>query len=593
MIHALTIRSPVARGSLKNIECPALSDSYFLITSDMIPGVNTLADFPVPILADRKISYIGQGLALLVGTEEAVLEELASQIKISVEEEAPVFSGHEYKSDDIIVKRNYNHGELDRVLEQSDKVLCETYITGIQEHWYSESHGAVAVPSGGKRKGGTITVYTATQWPNHVRKTVADVLGLNSTKVRVNPTLLAVHLDGKIWYPSLIASQAALAASITGSPVKLMLTREEDFLYSPKRNRSEIKIRSTLGEKGAIHSSAIQVTLDLGAEGIFGNEIIEHTCIGALNAYRRKSFTLNAAGIRTNIPPQGLMAGFGLSQGFFASERHVSRIADALGQDPAEWRKNNYLEKSQNFAAGQALKENIPFAELIGAAAAMSDYYRKWASYELLRHSRNKGGGEKWDFIKDTLRGIGIATSFQGGGFLYNNESLIGNYGLETPKRPAKGNRKDFTHPSWAAVVVEIEINPVSFTPLIRGIWLCVDGGKILSPREARRSLQTGIVHALGWTCREQVQYEEGKIPLELSLGYDIPAPEEIPPIRVDFIKNKSSEPKNIDNLPFGCVPAAFVQAVSQAMNHPFEKIPLDARDIWDAWKLKHTESPQ
>jgi CO/xanthine dehydrogenase Mo-binding subunit len=148
-----------------------------------------------------------------------------------------------------------------------------------------------------------------------------------------------------------------------------------------------------------------------------------------------------------------------------------------------------------------------------------------------------------------------------------------------------------FARPSWGAAVAEIEIDPISLSPIIRGIWLVVDGGKILSEVRARSTLRTGIIQALGWTCREQVFYKEGEIPIELYQSYDIIAPLKVPPIHVDFIRNDTAPPKGIGDLPFCCIPAAFVQAVSQAMDHHFEKIPLEVRDIWEAVNQKQKES--
>ncbi|MDR0497448.1 MAG: molybdopterin-dependent oxidoreductase, partial [Treponema sp.] len=148
-------------------------------------------------------------------------------------------------------------------------------------------------------------------------------------------------------------------------------------------------------------------------------------------------------------------------------------------------------------------------------------------------------------------------------------------------------------NPSWASAVAEIEIDPVSLEPIIRGIWFVVDGGKIINKQRACRCLKTGIIHALGWTCREFIRYENGKIPVEYYRNYDIAATEEIPPIELGFINNDSPNSKGIGELPFNCLPAAYVQAVSQAMDHHFERIPLDVREIWDAWRLKNTESPE
>ena len=698
MLHAITIRSPVALGSLKEIKCPKLPKAYRLIKAENIPGKNSLSNFSVPVLAENKLSYIGQPVAILVGSEKSVLEDLASKIEIQAEEEGPSFSCRTYDPANEIVKRDIISGDPQKALGEGEIILSCTYTTEIQEHWYSEPHGALALAlvapeaasSDNDKKGmAALTIYTATQWPYHVKLSVSGVLGLDPQCVTVAPTLMTPHLDGKIWYPSLVACHAALAAWITGRPIKIMLKREEDFVFSPKRNKTEIDMCSALNKDGSISSSIIQVQLDLGAHAVFENEIIDHTCLGSLGNCNHDAYKIDASGVQTNIPPQGPFAGFGLAQGFFAAERHFSYIADTLGQDPAEWRKNNCVKKSQNLVPWFALKDTPPILKLIDAAAFMGDYYRKWACYELLRKRRR---GEKWESEGIPLRGIGISTAYQGNGFLNSGELGTGNCSVEvtlekngfleiktsiissgtkipytwqnlaqeilgvapsmvrltgntmdapdagpgtlsrdistvtrltekcfaairnqrfrdplpiTVKRSDRSgkaqstvserkiNSEAFAYPSWAAAVVEIEIDPVSFNPVTKGIWLAVDGGKILNERRARLTLKTGVIQALGWASREQLCYQEGKIPNECYRNYDIPAPEEIPPVTVDFIWSNTAIHKGIGDLPFCCIPAAYVQAVSQAMDHHFEKIPLGVKDIWDIWMKKHTETPK
>jgi CO/xanthine dehydrogenase Mo-binding subunit len=374
-----------------------------------------------------------------------------------------------------------------------------------------------------------------------------------------------------------------------------------------------------------------------------------------------------------------------MAQGLFAMERHVSRIADTLHQDPTEWRKDNMLNRKKVLAIGSELSEPIPMEELMDTAAAMGDYRRKWASYEMLREYRRKSRGPEKN---ESLRGIGIAVAYQGSGFLHqgidkgaygveltldkegvleirtsmvssNNEYIYiwqkiaaeilsveadavrvvwGNTDAVPDSGPAclsrnitvitklversciairKQRFRDplpitvhrscrpariqnwidkpvdqnvLSHVSWGAAVVEVEIDPIEFIPKIRGVWLGIDGGKILSEERARRSLKFSVIQALGWASREKIGYEEGRIPDRQIYSYDIPEPQDIPPIHIDFIWNETPHPKGIGELPFSCVPAAFVQAVSQAVDYPFQRIPLTARDIWNAEKLKDTE---
>jgi CO/xanthine dehydrogenase Mo-binding subunit len=528
------------------------------------------------------------------------------------------------------------------------------------------------LPSGG------LVIHTATQWPFHVKRSVEKVLKYRAGPVIIQKVSMGIHLDGKIWYPSLTACHAALGAYITKKPVKLVLARMEDFRYSPKRNGAGIHIRSALGEKGEILATEVELSAGLGAYDVFADEIIDASVLGCLGIYRHGALKIDGFAQKANLPPQGPFAGFGLAQGIFAAERHVSRIADSLHQDPAEWRKNNFLPRNSKLALGAAIKEDIPVEQLLDTAASMSDYYRKWASYELLRIHR---AGKEWDIKRDPLRGIGIALGYQVNGFLRFGSGR-GSYAVETTldkdgsleirtsmvssgseyekiwrdiaseilsvdpslvrvkadttegvpdSGPGTLSRNIFTitrlvercclsirkqrfrdplpitvrrasrpekitgwggsvidasaisRPGWGAAVVEIQIDPVSWKPEIRGAWLAVDGGRILSETGARRTLKTGIIQALGWTCREELYYERGRIPENLIHHYDILRPQDIPPVSIDFIWNDTANCKGIGDLPFNSIPAAYVQAVSQAMDHPFEKIPLSPRDVWEA----------
>jgi CO/xanthine dehydrogenase Mo-binding subunit len=691
-LYGVTIRSPIPRGRLLSVEAPRLPNSYTLIRATDIPGKNRAGDLPVPVLAEETVSYIGEPVALLLGPDKAKLDEYLSQCTVKTESETAVFGNHSFPPEAVMTRRDIHIGDTEKAFGEAQTIIEGTYTTGIQDHWYSEPAGAAAVfvpPSPEENSlPGRLVIHTATQWPFRVKWAVAGLLNIPQETVVVAPSRIGIHLDGKIWYPTLPACHAALGAFITKKPVKILFTREEDFRYTPKRFAAEIRIRSALGEQGRLLASEIQVTADLGAQGVFTDEILDRTCLGALGAYKQGAISIDGKAIVTNIPPGGPLAGFGLAQGFFAAERQVSRIADTLRQDPVEWRKNNVFHKNKTLAFGSAVADPIPLEEVLDTAAAMGDYRRKWASFELLREYRRK---EKGIDKNEPLRGIGIATAYQGNGFLYSGVDK-GYYGVEltldkdgsleirtsmvssnqeytyiwrqiageilgveasavrvvsqttegipdsgpsclsrnitvitklveraclairkqrfrdplpiTVRRvyhPVKAlnwegkafDQNALTHPGWAAAVVEVEIDPIEYTPKIRGAWIGVDGGKILSEARARRSLKFSVIQALGWASREKISYEEGIIPDSQIYNYPIPAPEDIPPIRVDFIWSDTTNPRGIGELPFSCVPAAYVQAVSQAMDHPFDRIPLTARDIWEAGKLKNAEEEQ
>jgi CO/xanthine dehydrogenase Mo-binding subunit len=682
VLYGITIRSPIARGALIRLECPKLPVSYTLIRNTDIPGKNSLDEFALPVLAAETLSYIGEPVALLIGPDPAKVEKLAGQIRVITREAPPNLYPHAVPEDAVLARRDIVLGETEDAFKEAAAIVEGIYNTGIQDHWYSEPAGAVAIWENEKEGRGWITVHTATQWPFQVLRSVEAVLKFPRNRVTVTPSALGIHLNGKIWYPSLLACHAALGALITKKPVKILLSRTEDFRYSPKRNGAEIRIRSALGDKGQILATEISVLTDLGAYGVFTDEILDRICLGALGAYKPGNVRIQGQAVSTNIPPAGPFAGFGMAQGFFAMERHVSTITDTLRQDPLEWRIDNIPGRKRLLAIGVPVSDAIP-PGLLDTAAVMGDYRRKWASYEMLREYRRKNGKtEKYE----SLRGIGIAVAYQGSGLLYPGNDkgvyqvemtldkegtleirtgmvasseeythiwrklaaevlsidaravrvVFGDTALGIDSGPATLSRNittvtrlveraclairkqrfrdplpitvrrscrpakktgwagvpfdenAFTRLAWGAAVVEVKIDPIEFIPKIRGVWLGIDGGNILSEERARRSLKLSVIQALGWASREKLAYTEGQIPDREFDFYGIPSPHDIPPIHIDFIWNDAAHPKGIGELPFNCVPAAFIQAVSQAMDYPFKRIPLTARDIWDAEKLKN-----
>ncbi|MDR2501145.1 MAG: xanthine dehydrogenase family protein molybdopterin-binding subunit [Treponema sp.] len=684
-LYALTLRSPIARGRLVSVECPKLSVNYALLLARDIPGKNRLAGLPAPVLAEESLSYYGEPLGLLIGPEAARLEEIAARCYIKTESEAPPQDRGALADLIIADRRRAQTGDPEQAFREAKKIMEFVYTTGIQDYWYSEPLGAVA-----DWEDGRIRIHTATQWPFHVKRSAAAVLALDADAVSVEPARIGIHLEGKLWYPSLVACQAALGALYMKRRVKLMFSRIEDFRYGPKRNAAEIRVRSALGEGGELLAVAIRALADLGSYGVFSNEVLDRTCLGALGPYKPAALDLEGIACLTNIPPAGPIAGFGMAQGFFAAERQASIIADALRLDPLEWRKHHFFNRKKPSALGISLGDAAPLDGILDTAASMGDYRRKWASYELQRRSRGTGNAEAFA----SLRGIGIALAYQGSGFLYTRQDegpysvsltldkegrldirtsviasheeytaiwreiaaetlsiearsvrvihgttdqapdsgpsglswncaaltalveqacadirnqrfrgplpiTVSRYYEPAVKRPGEEGAERridancFARPGWAAAVVEAAIDPVEYRPKVRGIWLAVDGGKILSEARARRSLQAAAVQALGWASQECPVYESGRLSERRSFHYALCDLRDIPPISIDFLWNETPVPRGIGELPFGCVPAAYVQAVSQAVDHPFTHIPLTARDIWEARRVKDGKEEQ
>jgi CO/xanthine dehydrogenase Mo-binding subunit len=426
-----TIRSPVRSGKLLSIDCPVLPEGYRLIRVGDIPGQKCLpgpnADFDHashPILAESRLLYEGQPVALLTGPEPQELVKLEAAILVNAEEaEMPEWV---YAERNIVVEtdaksRSHHVVHVPKTDDEEplpeQTCLVETcHRTPDAEHNAPECNGAVA-----SFEGGRCFIHTASQWPRHVRRSVAGVLNIDEAGIVIGRESSGVHFDAKLWYPSLIAVQAALAAYIVKKPVKFMLTREEERRYSPRRATSEIHIRSKAAvESGRILETHIAITADLGACGFFADEIIDRMALASLGLYRLGTVNIQARAVGSASVPKGAFSGFGMAQGFFAIERHLAHVTDELRVSPLHWKLERNVAKREGapmkLPIGIAVKKPLAVHTLINTISAQSDFGRKWAAYDLQRRREKPVVDDK----VSSMRGIGLALAYQGAGLLYH-----------------------------------------------------------------------------------------------------------------------------------------------------------------------------
>jgi CO/xanthine dehydrogenase Mo-binding subunit len=534
-----------------------LTEGYALIKAEDVPGKNRLFESDMPILASGAVSYIGEPVALLVGPDRIKLEEYASLCIVEIEEEEARLSL--FNAEKVFFKRLMESGSPPKQAGETagETVVEGNYETGIQEHWYSEAHGALAeITDHGPEE--SILIRTSSQCPDHVRQAVSDVLNIDLEHVFIENVETGIHFNGKIRYPSLISCLAALAAFKTRKPVKLQLKRQEDYLFSPKRAASAICVKSVLSSEGAVLETCLDMKIGLGAYAVLGERILETATAAFSGVYKMGKLTVKSTALGYNVPPAGPFAGLGASFAAFALERHISKICDALDEDGVDWRASRLLGRVKSrFEIDE--KTKAPVDSILSAVSRKSGYKRKWAVYELLRHKGDKGTERVLP-----QRGIGIAFAL---GETQDGEEV----------KP------------MAAMVIEIEIDRINYEAKIRGVWLVVSSGRLKNQAKAKQILRRSLIAALGWTSTEKIKYENGRIAPEISALYQILPVSETPPVSIDFIEEAEKDDQDeyaLESLPFCVVPAAYTQAISQAVDHHFERIPITGQDIWRVMEI-------
>src|SRR6202011_49121 len=125
---------------------------------------------------------------------------------------------------------------------------------------------------------------------------------------------------------------------------------------------------------------------------------LSRVTIHAAGSYFCPNVRIRSKAVATNVPPHGAFRGFGAPQSIFALERHMDKIAQALGLTPDEFRRRNFIREGQTTATGQVIREPVDMESLMNSAFQYTDYVSKRARFV----KENAGSRRK--------RGIGFST---------------------------------------------------------------------------------------------------------------------------------------------------------------------------------------
>jgi xanthine dehydrogenase large subunit len=219
--------------------------------------------------------------------------------------------------------RKFVLGNADRALLECDFILEGNTFSNGQEHLYLETQGAYAIPA----EHNSVKIYSSTQGPTAVQRTVARVLGLGMNQVEVDVTRLGGGFGGKEDQASAWAAMAALVAFVLRRPAKCILHRMEDMRMTGKRNpyHSDFKI----GWDKDLKIKAFEAIFfqNGGAAADLSPAILERTLFHCTNSYFIPNVRATAHSCKTNLPPNTAFRGFGGPQGMFVIEAAIDDAA--------------------------------------------------------------------------------------------------------------------------------------------------------------------------------------------------------------------------------------------------------------------------
>ena len=418
MLHGVTVRSPVARGRITGIRFdPAIAwDEFVVVTAADIPGRNrvTLIADDQPYLASDVVNHPEEPVVLIAHRDRARADDARRRVTIDIEPLPAVLTIDASLSrrdiiwgvDNIFKRYAVSKGNVEAAFAQAAVIVEGVYETGAQEQLYIEPNGmlAIADPKTG------VTVWGSMQCPYYIHHALAELFNLTPDRIRVVQMETGGGFGGKEEYPSMIAGHAALLAWKAGRPVKMIYSRAEDMAGTTKRHPARTTHRTAVSRDGMLLAMDIDFTIDGGAYCTLSPVVLSRGTIHAAGPYACPNVRVQGRAVATNVPPHGAFRGFGAPQSIFALERHMDKVAAAVGLSPEDFRRRNFIKPGDTLAVGQTIKEPVDMAGLLDRALAVSGYREKRE-----RFARENAG-------RSVKKGIGFASFMHGAGFTGSGE---------------------------------------------------------------------------------------------------------------------------------------------------------------------------
>jgi CO/xanthine dehydrogenase Mo-binding subunit len=393
MLYGKVLRSPVPHANILRIDtgkARVLPGVRTVLTAADIPPVllpNTISD--VPPLAQDKVRYMGEPVALVAATRPEIAEQAVGLIEVeyqplpviddperAMRPEAPLVheNWESYAAAEGIVRKgniachsSLHKGDPEGAFASADYVFEDRFTT----HSVHQTHIEPRVAVVSVESCGHTMVYSNTQLPYWIRTNVATVLGASESQVRVISTAIGGSFGAKL-LPS-AEHFCALLSKATGRPVHMEMTMKEEFTDAYPRHPCIIEIQTAVKADGTITGRKARMLLDTGAYSGSGPILASVATLVLGGPYKIPNLDLHAYAVYTNKMNFGPYRAPSGPQSNFALESHMDLVAERLGLDPLEFRLKNIVAEGDEAPNGQIL-EGVGLRECLEKAAAAIEW---------------------------------------------------------------------------------------------------------------------------------------------------------------------------------------------------------------------------
>jgi 4-hydroxybenzoyl-CoA reductase alpha subunit len=399
MLIGKVVRSPLPHAKILNI------DISRAVRLSGVKAVITAMDTPRKkfcmnpawatnmILQDEKVRYVGDQVAALAAIDEDIALEALSLIQVDYEPLPAVFDPEEamqpgapkihQEENNIALRSTRKFGDVDKGFREADCICEGTYYSPPVAHCCIEPRGCVAVSD----LSGKVTVWSTTQTPHPLREELSEALGIPQHNISVFQAPVGGAFGARMGMDP-IDGIAALLSMKSRRPVKLINTREEEFLSSRIRYPMKIWIKSGATKGGRLIAREIKVITDNGAYDHEGQYVMGNAGSKLAQLYAVPNIRYEGFLVYTNNVYGGAFRGYGNPQITYAMETQLDKIAEALNMDPVEVRLINANQPDSMTASGCQIT-SCGLTECIHAVSRAS----KWEEKRGKQSSKRRGMG--------------------------------------------------------------------------------------------------------------------------------------------------------------------------------------------------------
>ena len=356
MLRGAILHSPVAHARIARLDVTrarALPGVAAVITAADVDAIKygvSPARYDETMFAVDKVRYVGDEVAAVAAEDMATALQALSLIEVEYEELPAVLDGptamdegtvqlHDEYRDNVCAQVHQHFGDVDAARAEADVIRTDTLTSKMQDGAFLEPQATLARFD----HAGDLTVWSSTQVPHYTQRTIAMVLGLANSQVRVIKPAVGGGFGPKAACSTMELITCALAKE-TGRPVKTVFTREQVFLHSRARHQFFHRMTTGIRKDGTLVFLDHDLVMDGGAYSSFGIASVYYAGSLLGGPYKLPNMRYEGYRVVTNKPASGAQRGHGAVIARALFESQLDALAEEIGMDPVQLRLKNMME---------------------------------------------------------------------------------------------------------------------------------------------------------------------------------------------------------------------------------------------------------